>query len=241
MTSPSGGNSQVAHNFRAIIRRIRQRVICFGSLRFTEPINQGFGIKRGQPVDRYYMEDFLRSYQELIHGRVLEIGDREYTTIFGSDRVAQSDILHFDDSAPDATYVGRIENCPEIPSGTFDCIILTQTLHYVSNMTDAVSEIYRILKPGGAILCTVPGISQISRWDMDRWGDRWRLTTLSAMELFETSFPGDKIDVQTYGNVLSAVALLEGIPAHKLRSKELDAQDRDYQVLVCVAAKKPKS
>jgi hypothetical protein len=34
------------------------------------------------------------------------------------------------------------------------------------------------LKPGGVLLATVSGISQISRYDMYRWGDYWRFTTL---------------------------------------------------------------
>jgi SAM-dependent methyltransferase len=168
---------------------------------------------------------------------VLEAGDATYTERFGGSAVTQSDVLHAT-GAPDATIVADLADAPAIPDDTFDCIILTQTLHYVFDMKAAVSELHRILRPGGRVLCTVPGISQISRWDMDRWGDRWRLTTLSARELFETSFPADSVEVSSEGNVLTSVCLLEGIVAERLRARELDHKDEDYQLVVTIVATK---
>ena len=168
---------------------------------------------------------------------MLEIGDRESTTRFGAG-VTKSDVLHFEAGNPEATIVGDIANCPQIPSDSFDCIILLQTLHYVYDMEAAVAELHRILAPGGHVLCTVPGISQISRYDMDRWGDRWRLTSLSAEELFATAFRPEDTTVVTYGNTLTAMCFLEGITAEKLRSRELDALHPDYQLIVAIDAVK---
>ena len=34
----------------------------------------------------------------------------------------------------------------------------------------------RILKPGRVLLTTLPGISQLCRYGMDRWGDFWRFS-----------------------------------------------------------------
>lgn len=223
---------------RGAMRRLRSRIICFGTLRSTEPVNLAFGIDRGTPVDRRYIDAYLSAHSDKIYGRVLEIGDRAYTTTYGGSRVTISDILNYDDSSPGATFIGRIENCPQIPDNTFDCIILTQTLHYVFNMFDAVKEIHRILKPGGSVLCTVPGLSQVSRYDMDCWGDRWRMTSLSISELFALAFNTHDIEVETYGNALAALCFIEGIPAEKLRAKELTAHDPDYQILVCATATK---
>lgn len=219
-------------------RRFRSRVILFGTLRHTEPVNLGFGIRAGTPVDRHYLEGFLAGRSNLIRGRVLEVGDRDYTTRFGSG-VTSSDILCVAEGDGQATIVADLASCPHIPDGSFDCIILTQTLHYVFDMQAAVRELHRILAPRGSVLCTVPGLSQISRWDMDRWGDRWRLTTLSARELFETAFDTDDVSVESFGNVLAALCFIEGIPAERLRTKELDVRDDDYQILIAVTARKP--
>ncbi len=116
--------------------------------------------------------------------------------------------------------------------------MITQTLHYVFDMFAAVRELHRILAPGGTVLCTVPGLSQISRWDMDRWGDRWRLTSLSARELFGTAFDAGAVDVATYGNALAGLCFIEGIPAERITPRELDVNDPDYQILVAIAAQK---
>jgi hypothetical protein len=90
------------------------------------------------------------------------------------------------------------------------------------------------------LLATFPGISQISRYDMDRWGDYWRFTTLSARRLFEEVFPPGKVTVRAYGNVLAAVAFLHGLAAEELRRQELDYHDPDYELIITLRALKPR-
>jgi len=231
---PSGGA------LRRLVRGLRARFVWFGGLRYPTPVNPAFGREAGTPVDRAYIERFLGQHADAIAGRVLEVGDDTYTRRFGGDAVISSEVLHAT-AAPEATIVADLASAPQIPDDSFDCIILTQTLHYIFDMRAAVAEVHRVLAPGGTVLCTVPGISQISRWDMDQWGDRWRLTTLSARELFETAFAPGEVQVESCGNVLTSVALLEGIPAEKLRPRELDHHDDDYQLVVCVAATKARA
>jgi hypothetical protein len=73
---------------------------------------------------------------------------------------------------------------------------------------------------------------------MDRWGDRWRLTSLSATELFATAFDPARTTVATHGNVLTSICFLEGIVAEKLTPRELGTRDEDYQLLVTIDAVK---
>jgi SAM-dependent methyltransferase len=222
-------------------RRLDPRLgtVEWGDLRRTEPISRVFGLDRGTPIDRYYIEGFLAQHSGLIRGRVLEIGDATYTKRFGGSAVEISDVLHVSGDSPEATIVADLRHAPEIAADTFDCIILTQTLHFTYAMESTVAELFRILKPGGTVLCTVPGISQISRFDMDRWGDYWRLTDRSASELFASAFPVESVVVATYGNVLAAVALLQGLAVSEVTPEELDVSDQDYQVIVAIAARKP--
>jgi ubiquinone/menaquinone biosynthesis C-methylase UbiE len=128
-----------------------------------------------------------------------------------------------------------------IPSDTFDCIILTQTLHLIYDVRAALTTLYRILKPGGVLLTTVSGISKISREDMDRWGHHWSFTTRSAQRLFQEFFPEMNVAVDAYGNVLAAIAFLHGLASEELRHEELDYHDRDYQVLITIRAVKPEA
>jgi SAM-dependent methyltransferase len=224
-------------NFNLRDRTARVR---FGHLRRLAPISRAFGKDRGLPIDRYYIEQFLSDQVADIRGHVLEIGYDTYTKTFGGDRVTKSDVLHVIDGNPKATIVADLTHANHISSDTFDCIILTQTLQFIYDVEAAVKTLYRILKPGGILLATFGGISQISRWDMDRWGHYWNFTTLSAQRLFEESFPAAKVKVQGYGNVLAAIALLEGLATQELRQEELCYHDPDYQVLIAVRAEKPE-
>jgi SAM-dependent methyltransferase len=169
---------------------------------------------------------------------VLEIGDDSYTRKFGGDRVRIRDVLHVAEGNPSATIVGDLTCADHIPSARFDCLILTQTLHFVYDFRLAVRTIYRILKPGGVVLVTFPGISQISN---DQWADSWfwSFTTLSAQRIFGEVFPKRNIKVEAFGNVLAAVAFLEGISFDELTKEELNHSDRCYELLITVRAVKP--
>jgi SAM-dependent methyltransferase len=131
---------------------------------------------------------------------------------------------------------------PELSADTFDCIICTQTLQFIYEVRAAIGTLHRILKPGGVLLVTVPGISQISRYDMDHWGDYWRFTTqLSAACSLPIAFSHANVTVQAYGNVLSAISLLHGLASEELDQKALDSVDPDYEVLIAIRAVKPEA
>lgn len=218
----------------------RLLLIRFGSLRRLRPIRSAFGWGYGQCIDRYYIEAFLNKYASDIHGHVLEIADNIYTHRFGGDNVIQSDVLHVTQGNPNATIIADLSSADHIPSETFDCIIFTQTLQFIYDVRTAIRTLYRILQPSGVLLVTIPGISQIARFDMERWGEYWRFTTLSVRKLFIEVFPDYCITVQAYGNVLTAIAFLHGLISNELRQGELDYHDPDYEVLITVRAVKPE-
>jgi ubiquinone/menaquinone biosynthesis C-methylase UbiE len=134
--------------------------------------------------------------------------------------------------------VADLTSASHIPSDTFDCIILTQTLQYIYEPRAALQTIRRILKPGGVLLATLPGISQQNR-ALEQWDDHWRFTTVSCSRLFAESFPPEQLKIQGYGNVLVAIAFLHGLATEELGQDELDQQDPDYEVLISVRGVKP--
>ncbi|HZS05715.1 MAG TPA: methyltransferase domain-containing protein [Blastocatellia bacterium] len=211
----------------------------FGSLRRVTPICRDFGFSRGQPVLRYYIENFLAAHAGDVRGHVLELGDDSYTVRFGGGRVTGSDVLHVETGHAGVTIVADLTAAPQIANETFDCVIFTEALHFIYDFRAALETLYRILKPGGVLLATFPGVSlQICRAEADRWGDYWRFTTYSARRLFEEVFPPPNVHVEAHGNVLAAVASLHGLAAGELRREELDYHDRDYEVLIVVRAVK---
>ena len=59
---------------------------------------------------------------------------------------------------------------------------------------------------------------------------------MSMAKAFKEVFGEPNVEVKTYGNVLSAVALPEGISAKELTKEELDYTDSVYQVLIAIKA-----
>ena len=206
-----------------------------------QPASRLFGFDRGTPIDRHYIDAFLEANADAVHGRVLEFGDAAYTRKFGQGRVVHSDVLHATPGNPKATIVGDLATGRGVPDAAFDCIILTQVLPFVFDVAGAVASCHRALAPDGVVLATVPGISQISRYDMDRWGDFWRFTTLSIRRLFEEPFGPGNVAVQSHGNVRAATAFLQGLALEEIPADDLALDDPDYQLIITVRARKGSS
>jgi hypothetical protein len=214
----------------------RLHSVRLGDLRRLTPVSRKYGFDRGTPVDRYYMSQFLSGHSRLIHGRVLEVGDRGYTERYGVGRVSHSDVLNVRPGVPGTTIVADLTRGDGIPDGSFDCIVLTQTLQLIFDVASAIRTLHRILKPGGSLLLTVPGT--ISQLETGPWKSvwHWGFTRLSIERLLHEAFhPGD-IEVVEYGNVLASIALLQGLASEELRALELDFRDPLYPLLVCARA-----
>lgn len=218
-----------------------RKPIDFGELRRVTPIDADFGVGRGKPVDRHYIEGFLARHAGDVQGRVLEVASDDYTRRYGEGRITQADILHVDSGNPRATIVADLAEGAGLPSGAFDCFICTQTLQYLWRPADAFATIERILRPGGVLLLSVPGISQISPFDRDRWGEHWRFTPQSVERLAAQAFGAGQASVQGHGNVLAAIAFLHGLACADLSVQELDANDDRYPMLITARVQKKPS
>jgi SAM-dependent methyltransferase len=220
----------------------RRGSVSFGDLRRVTPVSAIFGLDRGRPIDRYFIERFLEQNGRDIQGRVLELGDATYIRKFGGDQVSRADVLHVVEGNPEATIVADLTQAPHIPAAIFDCIIFTQSLQMIYDMRAALATLHRILKPGGVLLLTSAGIAKVGRrLGRDDWGEYWRLTAQSAEALLREAFPGGDVTITTYGNVLSAVAFLHGLAVDELEAAELDFVDADYEVIVAARVAKAQT
>jgi SAM-dependent methyltransferase len=152
--------------------------------------------------------------------------------------VTQSVVLHVAEQKEVVTLIGDLTSGQNMPPDTFDCVILTQTLNAIFDVAAALRTVHHVLKPGGVALITVPGISKISRYDMDRWGYYWSFTTASMRRLLTAYFPSEGVEIEAHGNVLAATAFLHGLASEELRRKELDSLDPDYEVIITARAQK---
>jgi peptidoglycan/xylan/chitin deacetylase (PgdA/CDA1 family) len=211
-----------------------------GEFRRSTPFSPFWGLERGRPVDRYYIEGFLDRNRDAIRGRVLEVKDSHYTRGFGGTQVSAADVLDIDARNPQATVIADLTAADAIPDDSFDCFILTQTLHIIYDVRAAVRHAYRILRPGGVLLITLPAISRINYEDggLDG-GDYWRFGEESVRALVGEHFPPEAFDVAAAGNRKSATAFLFGLSVQELTSAELDDADPSLPLVFCVRAVKP--
>jgi SAM-dependent methyltransferase len=204
------------------------------------PVHREFGCYYGTPVDRVYIEGFLARNAGDIRGHVLEIGENTYTRRFGGGAVVRGDVLHAIRGNPAATLVADLAHAPHIQADRFDCVILTQTLQCIYDYRAALRTVHRILKPGGVLLATFPGVAhQISREERPYWGDYWRWTSMAAERVFAEVFPPSNVRVEARGNVLVCMALLHGLVVEELRASDFEPDDPDYELSLAVRAVKP--
>ncbi|NCJ08455.1 methyltransferase domain-containing protein [Synechococcales cyanobacterium C] len=233
--------NNVNRKIRQVVRYFRgyspPGTVDFGDLYRLTPLSCEFGFDRGQPIDRYYIEKFLANQASHIQGKILEVGDATYTNKFGGDAVSQSEVLHVNGDNPNATIVADLTDAPQINSNQFDCFILTQTLNCIYDLQAAITTCHRILKPGGILLATLPGITQLPH---DQWQSyqSWSLTPTSAQKIFETCFPTEYLQITAHGNVLASISFLMGISSQELTQKDLDFHDPQFPLLITVKAVK---
>ena len=202
----------------------------------SEPVSRQFGSERGRPIDRWYIERFLKANAADVRGRVLEVAEPTYTQWYGGNDVTSSDVLYAAEGNPEATLVGDLVSGDGLAEQSWDCFICTQTLQFIADTKAAVAGTRRLLAPGGVLLATVPGISQISTVDDEAWGDWWRFNERGTRLLFEAEYGAENVTVERHGNVQAAAAFLYGMAAEDLETAELEHEDPDYHMVICVRA-----
>jgi SAM-dependent methyltransferase len=225
-----------------MMQRVRRTGgVDFGDLQRLSALGNDFGWQRGLPIDRYYIDGFLARNARDIRGHVLEAGEDRYTTRFGSD-LTKVDILDVYEGNENATIIADLTCADHLPSDTFDCIVLTQTIQMIYDVRAALRHVHRILKPGGVFLMTTHGISRICRREgEDNWGEYWHFTSQAIKRLFDETFPGAETEIGSHGNALTTVAFLHGLAVEDVKPMDLDYRDPDFELLITARAVKENS
>ncbi|WP_018478899.1 glycosyltransferase [Pontibacter roseus] len=185
---------------------------------------------RGGSMESYYIGNFLGNESLNIKGSVLEFDSNQYTCKYGADRVENSHILHLDKQLETGND-GCMEDIRAIPDETFDCIILAQKLNLVYDFQGILRACYRILKPEGVMMITVPGIIPANSAGSEK-AHLWTFTDKSVLKLLEETFPECTTEVYSYGNVFTASASLYGLGYPEIPYEMLAFNDPDYQVII---------
>ncbi len=235
----------VASRARAFAKRILTRQLT-SRLEFegpiaVAPISDVFGLDRGTPLDRVFITRFLQQNRDVIRGDCLEVEEAAYTRKFGQPgHVAHA--LKFTATAGGARHdevVADLTQPETVPEAKFDAFICTQTLNFIFDLDPVIASIHKLLKPGGHALITVAGISQISRYDYERWGDFWRFTDQSLRKLLTRQFADENCALEVYGNVATSCLFLQGVSYEDIPDQKImDTVDPNYQMVVCAVVRK---
>jgi SAM-dependent methyltransferase len=245
---PAISRGRTAQSLRRVARRIVGPVATklirnrpgnrsvWGTLRRLEPFSDHYGWDRGTPVDRFYMEKFLAGHREWIRGDVLEIRDSHYTDRFAGADVTRH-VLDIDPANRQATVIADLCEAGSLTAAAYDTVLLTQTLHLLPDDEVALANLWRALRPGGAMLLTAPCVSRIDNESPAY--DSWRFTPVGFGRRLAAACPGAEISVSSYGNVLIAVGFLMGLAQEEFELRELEHNDPRFPLLVTALVKKP--
>lgn len=225
--------------YKEIVRNIvKMRCKDIGALisLSLDPISRNFGGELGTPIDRFYIESFLEKNKHYIKGTVMEIGGDGYIRKYGENRVQEKIIIHVD--GINGLHKANLETGEGLQENMVDCFICTQTLFCTFELKQVVENIYKLLKPDGVALITVPGLVQIATFSDEQWGDYWRFTKRSLERLFKQKFSSEKVDVHSYGNIKVVMAALYGISTEMMNNVDFKYSDNQYSIIVSAIVKK---
>lgn len=131
--------------------------------------------------DRYLLKRQIKKHAHYIKGVVLDAGSGDgerYKKLFKFDRYITLDI----NPEHGADIVGSVEDIP-LGDNSVDSVVSTQVLEHIKNPQKAAAEFYRVLKPGGYCIVTVPQWNELHSEPRDYW----RFTKYGLEEIFRTA------------------------------------------------------
>lgn len=208
----------------------------WGSFRRTTPVSANWGFERGTPIDRHYAERFFSARRERITGLVLEVQRDEFSSRYG-ERIERVDTVDFVDTWKPTFLCDLGQPGNVLPEATYDCVMVPFTLHVIDGVENAMRQLFRALKPGGVMLCTMSAFVPL---EPPGDHDYWHLPAPGWVELAKRTSPSAQYAATSYGNPLSALAAIMGLASEELTAAELDVVDARFPVMVGLEVKAPR-
>ncbi len=152
--------------------------------------------------DRILLKRQIMDVAHFVHGKVVDIGaghvDR-YSHLFSFDEYVTTDV------APHkrVTIVAPADKLP-FPDSSFDSAVSTQVYEHLPQPFSAAAEMYRVLRPGGYAVVTVPQLNELHEMPHDYF----RYTSYGLVSLF-TSAGFEIVEMHKRGGYYAAVCQIK--------------------------------
>ena len=195
------------------------------------PYSRNFGLERGSPIGRYYVESFLRENSGSIAGYCLEFGEPRYKSYFPrATKYEITDVV----SRPGVHYVCDIHEPQGMPKNYFNAVICTQVFEHLAYPEKAARSLFDLMAPGGVLLLTAPFINPVHYVPTD-----FRRFTPECLEMIIQD-AGFVVETVSYGgNSLVSTGSLLGMVQEDFSTAELEKKDPVYPYNILVRARKP--
>lgn len=201
------------------------------------PVHEDWGYRRGTPIGRVYIDDFLDMERNYIVGDVMEVSETTYSEKFSNPKNVKSiTAIHVDDVY--GCRKANLETFEGLREKEFDTMIITQTLAYIYNLNAVAKNIHKALKNGGYAFITVSDIGHMGRVELENYGAYWGFHKDGCKKLFSNVFGEENVNVYTYGNAKTAICQLYGLCAEDLDDETLRFHDPIYPMIIGIVVHK---
>jgi ubiquinone/menaquinone biosynthesis C-methylase UbiE len=161
--------------------------------------------------DRYFLSKFITTHASKFGGTVLDAGGgtRRYAKLFNH---CDSFVILDIDPETEPDIVASVTKIPK-EDNSFDGIICTQVLGDIPDAKDAISELIRVLKPGGLLLLS----ESLHNEQHDEPHDYRRFTEFAYQDLLDGDC--DILTIETRGGLHSMIAQMK--IRHKIKKWNL--------------------
>ena len=142
---------------------------------------------------------FLESWQDRIHGKVLDVGvgTWAYPRQLLQDRCDYTATDCFEH--PNIDVVSDIHHLTDVfQPGSFDFVICTDVFEHIPRPWEAVQELHAVLKPGGTLLLTTPFNFHLHGNEQVR--DYWRISAGGLRVLLQEVAHFEKVEITPIGH-----------------------------------------
>lgn len=137
--------------------------------------------------------------QKYINGNLIDIGCgySPYKSLLlkNVSKYEGMDLVHYNE---DVTHIGDILNKNPFHENQFDCGISFEVLEHIPNSDEFIKQIYKIIKPDGYFIISVPHLSRLHEEPLDFY----RFTKYGLIEIF-TRNGFEIVEIEPKGSLFS--------------------------------------